>query len=196
MKKVILIKEYILFLTIVGLIWFLTFYNSENSSWIEKTKNSSELITYFITILMYIFFIIEGFIRDKRLKALKMKSIKSYGIVSRGLLITFVVFTHILFWYFSNKNIDITLVIILCSSLGFIRTILINRVYISNELFAIGNKIFFINDLCELTDNFGSNLNIIINGKTFSVFCGSVKAKNELTSRIETIRGKTDILDM
>lgn len=190
MKRIVSIKEYIIGLVILlilfaGLVYRLPLIESYLKRIDYRLSSYSlDILFYFITIVIYVLIFIESRIYIRRLKNKNLEEIKAYGIISKVFIGIFLISIHISFWIFIIKDIDLKIILILAGTQRLFKILIVDTIYISDDIFVVMNKIYDIKNLRSIKNNFGSNFNVQIGDCEYSIYCGSSRGKEKLMSKL------------
>lgn len=193
MKRIIKIRESIFKYLIILLGIALVFMNIKMYENIGAINGSNLTICYYIymNVLVIILSFIEGKIVEYRVKDLDLNYIKPYGkssivkycILFIGLIaiawcikIGMIIRTGFLM----TMCINIVIVMIVQYISMKINMYIKYKVMYRENILVIGNKLYNIEGIKSITDNFGSNFYMEVGSKEYEIFCGQLSTKKEL----------------
>lgn len=193
MKRIITIKEYIISSIIIVCLFVIVLkdkftIHGPNLILNEVSIYEANINLYKITIISYIFVIIEAVTINKRNRRKKLRKSYSYKLVSISLLSTIFMSIHIAFWFSISRDVYIGILLLL-SSVLFLRILLRNRACLNDDYFSVNNKLYSINGLKSIEDDYsstlGKNFIVEINSTKYKICCGSVREKEELMNGLK-----------
>ncbi len=190
MKKILSIQDYMLLFAPLVILSVMLYNNIELISWLENNQFSSDLIMYFMICCIYVIFSILNLLKSTRVSYYYMEPLDVYSDNIKFLLIGVNLIAHIIFWYIYFTNPEKNTTIIIATLFGFNKKVLLDRIYMSDKYFCVGNTIYTISEICEISDDTGSNFNIVINKNKVCINCDSLKVKEQLLDKISLLRAK------
>ncbi|MBF8984916.1 hypothetical protein IZY60_15345 [Lutibacter sp. B2] len=195
MKRIIKKREYAFKYAFIVMVIVLAYMNIQLFEDVVGRDNNKLIIPYSLylgNVLSLISSIIEGKIVEYRVKNLKLQMIRPYKKASLVIYISVFVFLNIILWLLSmNFYMDTLIVIVIGIVIWNIETYMGGKVMYGEHDLVVGNKIYDIDCIKSIRDDFGSNLYIQVTDEEYPIYCGSPSAKQELTKMLEGKISKT-----
>jgi hypothetical protein len=186
MKRIIKIRESILKWVIILLGIALVFINIEKYEYMgpRRAPNFGLYIIIYMHILVLTISFIEQKIVEYRVKELDLNYMKSYknsSLVKYCMIYSAFI---VIAWYIDVIRAGLLMIIMVAIILQYISTKIKNhiecRVMYKDNILVIGNKLYDIEKIKSVRDNFGSNFYMEVGDEEYEIFCGQVSTKKEL----------------
>lgn len=186
MKRIIKIRESILKWVIILLGIALVFINIEKYEYMgpRRAPNFGLYIIIYMHILVLTISFIEQKIVEYRVKELDLNYMKPYKnstLVKYCMLYSAFI---VIAWYIDIIRNGLLMIIVISIIILYISTKIKNhiecRVMYKDNILVIGNKLYDIEKIKSVRDNFGSNFYMEVGDEEYEIFCGQVSTKKEL----------------